>query len=72
MVAGIDTPSILPRFSQVDVDLDVHGKSLHDCEFDTAHEFIDHEQLSAIWPLQPPASVSHLHVYMRPSSGVSE
>lgn len=70
MVADIDSPSILPRFSQVNVDLDVHGKSLHDYEFDTAHEFIDHEQLSAIWPLQPP--VSHLYVYMRPSSGVSE
>ena len=40
MVADIDSSSIPPRFSQVDVDLDVHGKSLHDYEFDTAHEFI--------------------------------
>ena len=64
MVADIYSPPILPRFSQVDVDLDIHGESLCDYNFDAAHELTGHEL--PLWPLQPP--INHLHVYVRPFS----
>jgi len=64
VVADIYSPPILPRFSQVDVDLDFHGESLCDYNFDAAHGLTGHELPSAIWPLQP--SINHLHVYVRP------